>query len=125
MVGNTVCAESQMYWTSRVLAVVINASLFTRSARWRPALSGDFANGVETVVANHVVSHVWKHTYLLWFDDELTPQLRRLKTTCRGRTGFGKVGNRRAECLAVGWQSLARSGPQPGRPNSGRHRPIE
>ena len=58
------------------LAVAINASLFTRSANWRPALSGDFAKGVETVVANHVVSHVWKHTYLLWFDDELTPHLR-------------------------------------------------
>ena len=58
------------------LAVAINASLFTRSANWRPALSGDFAKGVETVVANHVVSHVWEHTYLLWFDDELTPHLR-------------------------------------------------
>ena len=61
------------------LAVAINASLFTRSASWRPALSGDFAKGVETMVANHVVSHVWKHTYLLWFDDELTPHLRRSK----------------------------------------------
>ena len=40
---------------------------------------GDLANGVETVVANHVVSHVWEHTYLLWFDDALTPHLQRSK----------------------------------------------
>jgi hypothetical protein len=32
---------------------------------------GDLANAVETVVADHVVSHLWEHTYLLWFDDQL------------------------------------------------------
>jgi len=58
------------------LAVGINGSLFTSKSSWRPRLSGDFANGVETVVADHVVSHEWEHTYLLWFDDQLTPHLR-------------------------------------------------
>jgi Phosphodiester glycosidase len=57
------------------LAIAINATLFTSNSGWRPQMSGDLANGVETVVADHVVSHVWEHTYLLWFDDHLTPQL--------------------------------------------------
>jgi hypothetical protein len=31
---------------------------------------------VETVVSDHVASHFWEHTYLLWFDDDLNPHLR-------------------------------------------------
>jgi Phosphodiester glycosidase len=57
------------------LAIGVNATLFTSNSGWRPQMSGDLANGVETVVADHVVSHVWEHTYLLWFDDHLKPQL--------------------------------------------------
>lgn len=57
------------------LAVVINGALFTSTPRWRPRLPGDLANGVETVVADHVTSHFWEHTYLLWFDDALNPRL--------------------------------------------------
>ena len=41
------------------LAVAINGTLFTSKSGW-PQLSGDLANGVETVVADHVVSHVCK-----------------------------------------------------------------
>ena len=58
------------------LAVAINATMFTAKSTWLISLPGDFARGVETVVANHVVSHVWEHTYLLWFDDQLNPHLR-------------------------------------------------
>jgi hypothetical protein len=61
------------------LAVAINASLFTWESNWRPPLPGDLAKGVETVVADHVVSHIWEHTYLLWFDDQLTPHLQASK----------------------------------------------
>jgi hypothetical protein len=57
------------------LSVAINGALFTWNPGWLPPMSGDLANGVETVVADHVISHVWEHTYLLWFDDHLTPQL--------------------------------------------------
>jgi hypothetical protein len=39
-------------------------------------MSGDLANGVEPVVADQIISHVWLDTYLLWFDDQLTPHLR-------------------------------------------------
>jgi hypothetical protein len=58
------------------LAVAINATMFASNSPWLIPLAGDFARGVETLVADHVVSHVWKHTYLLGFDDELTPHLR-------------------------------------------------
>jgi hypothetical protein len=61
------------------LAVAINATMFTANSGWWPHMSGDLANGVETVVADHVVSHVWEHTYLLWFDDKLAPHLRASK----------------------------------------------
>jgi hypothetical protein len=61
------------------LAVAINATYFTTNSSWRPQMSGDLANGVETVVSNHVVSHLSEHTYLLWFDDRLTPHLQTSK----------------------------------------------
>jgi hypothetical protein len=60
---------------SEHLAVAINATLFTSNSGWWPLMSGDLANSVETVVADHVVNHIWEHTYLLWFDDKLTPHL--------------------------------------------------
>jgi hypothetical protein len=58
------------------LSLAINGTLFASESRWRPRMSGDLAKGVETVVADHVVSHIWEHTYLLWFDDQLTAHLR-------------------------------------------------
>jgi hypothetical protein len=61
------------------LAVAINGTLFTSNSGWWPRMSGDLARSVETVVADHVVSHLWEHTYLLWFDEQLTPHLRRSK----------------------------------------------
>jgi hypothetical protein len=61
---------------SEGLAVIVNGSLFTSKVSWRPRWPGDLANGVETVVSDHVTSHVWEHTYLLWFDDQLNAHLR-------------------------------------------------
>jgi len=43
---------------------------------WRLRFAGDLANADETVVSNHAVNHVSEHSYLLWFDDQLTPHLR-------------------------------------------------
>jgi hypothetical protein len=73
--------QYRLRWISDVvrnerLAVAINGSLFTSTPAWRPGLPGDFANGVETVVSDHVTSHFWEHTYLLWFDDDLNAHLR-------------------------------------------------
>jgi hypothetical protein len=74
------------------LAVAINGTLFTSNSGWRPRMSGDLANGVETVVADHVVSHVWEHTYLLWFDDQLTPHLRPSKPPAAAELAQAKWG---------------------------------
>jgi hypothetical protein len=73
--------QYRLRWISDVvrrerLAVVINGTLFSSdTGRWRPQLPGDLARSLETVVADHVVSHIWEHTYLMWFDDQLTPHL--------------------------------------------------
>ena len=74
------------------LAVAINACLFAPKAKWWPLMSGDVANGVETVVADHVVSHVWEHTYLLWFDDQLAPHLQRSKPPTAAEFAMAKWG---------------------------------
>ena len=74
------------------LAIAINATLFTSNSGWRPRMSGDLANGGETVVADHVVSHVSEHTYLLWFDDQLTPQLRPSKPPAAAELDKAKWG---------------------------------
>jgi hypothetical protein len=72
-VGDVVASEH--------LAVAINGTLFSsNSSRWLPT-SGDLANAAESVVADHIVSHGWLDTYLLWFDDQFTPHLRPNKTT--------------------------------------------
>lgn len=56
------------------LAVAVNGTLFDSDSAWVP-LPGDLARAVETAVADHKVNHVWEHTYLLWFDDDLVPTL--------------------------------------------------
>jgi hypothetical protein len=74
------------------LAVAINGTLFgSKSSRW-PRMSGDLANGVEPVVADHIVSHVWDDTYLLWFDDQLTPHLRPAKPLTAAELAMAKWG---------------------------------
>jgi hypothetical protein len=61
------------------LSVAINGMMFTSASIWKLRLPGDLAKGVETAVSDHVVSHVWEHTSLLWFADDLTPHLRASK----------------------------------------------
>lgn len=55
------------------LALAVNASLFTSQSLGQLQLAGDLARSVETLVAEHVVNHLWEHTYLLAFDDKLVP----------------------------------------------------
>jgi len=76
------------------LAVATNGMMFTSNSIWPLRLPGDLAKGVETAVAEHVVSHIWEHTYLLWFDDDLTPHLKPSKPPtpaelARARWGIG------------------------------------
>jgi len=56
------------------LAVGINGTMFTSNSGWLRT-AGDMARSLETTVADHHVSHIWEHTYLLWFDDNLAPHL--------------------------------------------------
>src|SRR5262245_37571517 len=83
--------------SSEHLAVGINGTLFTSNSGWWLRMSGDLARSLETVVADHVVSHVWEHTYLLWFDDQLTPHLQPSKPPkavdlARAKWGIGGQG---------------------------------
>jgi exopolysaccharide biosynthesis protein len=54
------------------LAVLINGAFFSADSGvfYR---AGDWARGVQTVVADGKVSHVDPHSYMLWFDADLTP----------------------------------------------------
>jgi hypothetical protein len=56
------------------LAVLINGTLFTSDSGWLPR-SGDLARSRETIVSNHAVNHVDLHSYLMWFENDLTPHL--------------------------------------------------
>ena len=80
------------------LAVVVNGTLFGPDSGWWPWMTGDLANGVETVVADHVVSHLWEHTYLLWFDDQLTPHLRPSKPPTTAELSRAKWGSADRPC---------------------------
>ncbi len=56
------------------LAVVVNAAFFSSDSgliQW----SGDWARGVQTIVADGQVSHLDPHSYMLWFESDLTPHL--------------------------------------------------
>src|SRR5262249_4465029 len=78
------------------LASAINATMFATNSGWVP-MAGDLARGLETTVADHHVSHVWEHTYLLWFEDDLTLHLETTKppgdsVLARARWGIGGQG---------------------------------
>ena len=80
------------------LAVAVNGSLFAKEPVLLPGYwPGQRARGVETAVADGRVSHVWEHTYLLWFDHTLAPALERRKpppagALTRARWGIGGQG---------------------------------
>src|SRR5215510_11510767 len=74
------------------LAVAINGTLFRPESSWLVHKSGDLANAVEPVVADHTISHVWLDTYLLWFDDQLTPHLRPSKPLTEAELAMAKWG---------------------------------
>ena len=71
-------------------------------------MSGDLASGGETVVADHVVSHLWEHTYLLWFDDQLTPHSEAVEAADCGRASLRRNGASADKACGCG---MARFGP--------------
>jgi hypothetical protein len=74
------------------LAVAINGTLFYAKSNRLLPMSGDLANAKEPVVADHTISHVWDDTYLLWFDDQLTPHLRPSKGFSDAELAMAKWG---------------------------------
>jgi hypothetical protein len=58
------------------LAAAVNGTMFGTDATWF-RWPGDLARSSETVVADHVVSHVDPHSYLLWWDDNLIAHLKK------------------------------------------------
>jgi hypothetical protein len=74
------------------LAIAINGTFFGSESPWWIRRSGDPARSRDTVVADHVVSHVWDRTYLLWFDDLLTPHLRPTSPPTRDALDSAKWG---------------------------------
>jgi hypothetical protein len=75
--------QHRMRWPTALvaeekLAVAITGTLFEERGRLSQ-LPGGFTRSFETVVSDHAVSHVNPHTYLLWFEDDLSPHLEHTK----------------------------------------------
>jgi hypothetical protein len=96
-VGDVVASEH--------LAVAINGTLFSSKSAWWAQKSGDLANAVNPAIADHIISHMWLDTYLLWFDDDTSSAP---EQDNRGRARSGEMGHWRRRLLAAGWHSLAR-----------------
>ena len=76
--------EYRSCWLPRVVAtedlvVGINATFFEKDVPWWVVWSGHWARSLETIVADHQVNHVDPNSYLLWFDDRLSPHLETTK----------------------------------------------
>lgn len=56
------------------LAVAVNGTMFSSDSYLMPMV-GDFATSIDTIVADHQVSHLQARDFLLWFDDSFTPNL--------------------------------------------------
>lgn len=74
------------------LAVAVNGTLFIADSNWLIRMPGDFARSVETVVSEHLVNHIWEHTYLLWFDSAVAPHLRPAKPPTTAELAAAKWG---------------------------------
>jgi hypothetical protein len=63
---------------SQRLAAAVNATLFA-SQSTLIRRRGDLARSNETVVADHIVSHIHRDSYLMWWDDENVAHLETTK----------------------------------------------
>jgi hypothetical protein len=62
---------------SEHLAVAVNGTLFSSKSSWWRHMPGDPTNAVNPVLADHVISHEWFDTYLLWFCSKYSSSLLR------------------------------------------------
>ena len=60
------------------LAAAVNGTLFFSDSTLI-RLPGDLAISNETVVADHVMNHIHKHSYLMWWDDNMMAHQQRTK----------------------------------------------
>src|SRR5215211_6085195 len=109
---------------SEQLAVAVNGSYFSSKFDWLLRVPGDFAKGLDTVVSDHVVSHIWERTYLLWFSDQLTPSLSISKPPSAAELGLAKWGIGTIEVGLTRWQGLVRQRPRTTLPNGRGNRPA-
>jgi hypothetical protein len=86
------------------LAVAINGPFFSADSYVVPMV-GDFARGVESIVADHRISHLNPLDYMLWFDDQLTPHVDTSRPTLPATLRKAK--------WAVGGRALAIRGAKP------------
>lgn len=79
------------------LSVATNACMFM-SGGWPPRKPGDLAKSAETIVIDGKIVHEDPHSFILWFDDELTPHMERRKPAPRDVVKRAKlaVGGRQA-----------------------------
>jgi hypothetical protein len=56
------------------LAVAVNGTMFASDSYLAPMV-GDFATSIDTIVADHEISHLQARDFMLWFDDRFTPHL--------------------------------------------------
>jgi hypothetical protein len=78
------------------LAAAVNGTMFATDATWF-RWPGDLARSSETVVADHVVSHVDPNSYLLWWDDGLVVHLQKQSPPSAERLGSGEMGDRQPD----------------------------
>ncbi|MEO0852743.1 MAG: phosphodiester glycosidase family protein [Cyanobacteria bacterium J06648_11] len=76
--------EYRLRWSPRVvraenLSVMVTGTLTKfRDKPWLQ-LPGRLANSIETLISDGRVNHVHEHSYMLWFEDDLTPHLEKTK----------------------------------------------
>ena len=96
------------------LAVVVNGALFATPARYFP-LPGDFARSAETVVSDYQVNHVDPNSYLIWFDDDLSPHWQTTKPPLPENLARAKWGIGIQECTLIDGQPRPGTGTLPDR----------
>ncbi|MEO1134133.1 MAG: phosphodiester glycosidase family protein [Cyanobacteria bacterium J06639_1] len=76
--------QYRLRWSPRVvrtedLAVMVTGTLTKfRDKPWQQ-FPGRLANSIETLISDGQINHVHEHSYMLWFEDDLTPHLEHTK----------------------------------------------
>jgi hypothetical protein len=96
--------------TQEKLIVAINGTLFSTDRPKWVVWPGVLSRSEETVITNHEVNHIDPNSYLLWFDDNLTPHVEKEKPppaeACRrAKCGISGQGWSVADSVPSPWQN--------------------